>query len=125
MKKNNNVKSLKYQHAVITAASIYGILAVLFFDNLSDLSCWICIFVAVFCDGKSEKKDELAKINTAKANTVTMWVMFVILGISGMYAKFHTITASQIIIAMCSALALRSILFLIFDFIPMKESVNE
>lgn len=125
MKKNNNVKSLRYQHAVITAASIMGILAVLFIDNWGDMSCWLCIFIAVFCDGKSEKKDELAKINTARANTVTMWIMFVILGISGMYARFHTITASQIIIAMCSALALRSILFLIFDFVPMKESINE
>lgn len=125
MKKNNNVKSLRYMHAVITAASIFGILAVLFFDNLSEISCWICIFTAVFCDGKSEKKDELAKINTAKANTITMWLMFVILGILGMYARFHAITFSQIIIVMCSALALRSILFLIFDFIPMKERVTE
>ncbi len=125
MKNKNNVKSLRYQHAVVIAASILEILAVLFFDNLNDLSCWICIFVAVFCDGKSEKKDELAKINTAKANTITMWLIFAILCISVMYARFHAITVSQILIVMCSALALRSILFLIFDFVPMKESINE
>lgn len=117
MKKQNNEKiiSLRLWHSVIVALSALSALAVIFIENWNEIFMWLSIAVAILCNGKYEKVDELAKQNIAKANTIAMWLFFAALCYFGMYARFHAIPASFIIIVIFSVLAIRSILFLIFD----------
>lgn len=113
--KPEELKSLRLYHTGIAAFSILGALAVLFIDNWSEMIVWTPIAFCIFFDGKFEKVDELAKQNLAKTNTVAMWLLFAALCVFAMYARFHAISVSFIIIVICSVLAVRSILFLIFD----------
>lgn len=118
MKKQNVEKiiSLRLWHSVIIAFSALSALAVIFIDNWNEIFMWLSIAVAILCsNGKYEKVDELAKQNIAKANTIAMWLLFAALCYFGMYARYHEIPALFIIIAIFSVLAIRSILFLIFD----------
>ena len=117
MKKNQHekVKSLRLCHLGIASLSALGILAVLFIDNWGDNIVWLCIISAVFFDGKLEKSDELAKVNIRKADSITMWFLFASLVYFMMFARFHTISTSMVIIVALLALAIRSCLFLIFD----------
>lgn len=113
--KDEKIKSLRSCHASIAALCVMGVLAVIFIENWGEMVVWLPIAFAVFFDGKYEKVDELAKQNLAKANTITMWMLFAAMIIFGMYARYHAIPVSFIIIVICSVLAIRSILFLIFD----------
>lgn len=113
--KVEKVRSLRSYHASIAALSAMGVLAVTFIDNWSEMVVWLPIAVAVFCDGKYEKVDELAKQNIAKTNTIAMWMLAAALCFFGMFARYHTIPVSFIIIVICSVFAIRSIMFLIFD----------
>lgn len=101
-----------------------GVLSVIFIDNWSEMIVWLPIAVSIFCDGKYEKVDELAKQNLAKTNTIAMWLLFAALCFFGMFARYHAIPVSFIVVVICSVLAIRSILFLIFDtsFGDMEES---
>ena len=113
--KVEKIKSLRSYHVSIAALSAMGVLAVIFIDNWSEMIVWLPIAVSIFFDGKYEKVDELAKQNLAKTNTIAMWILFAALCFFGMFARYHAIPVSFIIIVICSVLAIRSILFLIFD----------
>lgn len=113
--KVEKIKSLRSYHVSIAALSAMGVLAVLFINNWSEMITWLLIAVSIICDGKYEKVDELAKQNLAKTNTIAMWMLFAALCYFGMYARYHAIPASFIVVVICSVLAIRSILFLIFD----------
>lgn len=113
--KNEKIKSLRSYHVSIAVLSAMGVLAVIFIDNWSEMTVWLPIAVTIFFDGKYEKVDELAKQNLAKTNTIAMWILFAALCFFGMFARYHAIPVSFIIIVICSVLAIRSILFLIFD----------
>lgn len=113
--KIEKIKSLRSYHASIAALSAMGVLAVIFIDDWSEMAVWLPIALAIFCDGKYEKVDELAKQNIAKTNTIAMWMLAAALCFFGMFARNHTIPVSFIIIVICSVFAIRSILFLIFD----------
>ena len=113
--KNEKIKSLKSYHATLAGLSAMGLLAVIFIDNWGDMIMWLPMAVAIFCDGKYEKRDELARLNLYKANTVTMWILFIVLGWFGMYARFHAVPVSHIVGAACAVIAIRSLLFLFFD----------
>lgn len=117
MKKQKSVKikSLHSYHAVVASLSALSVLAVIFIDNWREMFAYLPIFVAVFLDGKYEKVDELAKQNLAKTNTVAMWLLFAALFVFCLYARYHALSASAIIVTIFSVLAIRSILFLIFD----------
>ena len=78
--KNEKIKSLKSYHATLAGLSAMGLLAVIFIDNWGDMIMWLPMAIAIFCDGKYEKRDELARLNLYKANTVTMWILFIVLG---------------------------------------------
>lgn len=107
--------SLRLWHSVIIALSVLSVLAIIFIDNWNEVFMWLSIAVAILCNGKYEKVDELAKQNLAKVNTISMWLFFAALCYFGMYARYHAIPASFIIIVIFSVFAIRSILFLIFD----------
>lgn len=113
--KVEKIKSLRSYHAAIAVLSAFGVLAVIFIDNWNEMVVWLLIAVSIFCNGKYEKVDELAKQNIARANSIAMWMLFAALCYFGMYARYRTIPAAFIIIVICSVLAIRSILFLIFD----------
>lgn len=113
--KVEKIKSLRSYHVSIAALSAMGVLAVIFIDNWSEMIVWLPIAVSIFCDGKYEKVDELAKQNLAKTNTIAMWLLFAALCFFGMFARYHAIPASFTVVVICSVLAIRSILFLIFD----------
>lgn len=117
---NAKTQSLKSYHAMIAALAALGVLAVFFINNWSDMISWLPIAIAIFFDGKKEKADEMAKLNISRANTVAMWLLFAAFAGFGMYTKAHTITAAQIVVVICSVLAVRSILFLIFDRVPVS-----
>ena len=119
-----NIKPLRWYHAAIIVLSALGTLAVLFVDNWSEM-IWLLPIAAATCfDGKFEKSDELVKQNISRANTITMWVLFAVLCVFAMHARFHAISAAHILVVMFSAFALRSILFIIFDcsFIGKEQS---
>ena len=109
------IKTLKSYHAMLTALSVLGVLWVLFIDNWGDAFVWLPIAVGIFFDGKYEKADELAKLNIHKSNTIAMLAGF------GVYAKARVITPALIVIVICAVLAIRSILFLLFDRAPAGE----
>lgn len=118
------IKSLRWYHATIIILSIFGILAIIFMDNWNEMVVWLPLVVAICLDGKFEKTDELAKHNLSKANTVTMWILFAVLCELAMSARFHVISVKHILVAMFSAIAIGSILFIIFDisFLGKEES---
>lgn len=126
MKQENSkkIKSLRWWHATIIILSVFGLLAILFMDNWSEIIMWLPIAVAVCFDGKFEKADELAKQNLSRTNTITMWILFAALCIFAMSARFHAISVAHILVVMFSAFAIRSILFIIFDcsFIGKEEA---
>ena len=122
--KTEKIKSLKSYHATLAALSAMGLLAVIFIDNWGDMIMWLPMAVAICCDGKYEKKDELARLNLYKANTVTMWMLFIVLGWFGMYARFHAVPVSHIVGAACAVIAIRSLLFLFFDRSPKAEDAD-
>ena len=119
-----NIKSLRWYHAAIIMLSALGALAVLFVDNWSEMIWLLPIAVATCFDGKFEKSDELVKQNISRANTITMWILFAVLCVFAMHARFHAISAAHILLVMFSAFALRSVLFIIFDcsFIGKEQS---
>ena len=121
---SGNIKSLRWYHAAIIVLSALGALAVLFVDNWSEMIWLLPIAVATCFDGKFEKSDELVKQNISRANTITMWILFAVLCVFAMHARFHAISATHILVVMFSAFALRSILFIIFDcsFIGKEQS---
>ena len=106
---------------MLTALSVLGVLWVLFIDNWGDAFVWLPIAVGIFFDGKYEKADELAKLNIHKSNTIAMWLLFAALAGFGAYAKARVITPALIVIVICAVLAIRSILFLLFDRAPAGE----
>ena len=118
---NVKTQSLKSYHMALAGLSIMGVLAVFFIDNWGDCAVWLPIAVAILFDGKKEKADELAKLNIYKANSVAMWLLFTAFAVFGMYVRVHTITAAPIVVVICAVLAIRSILFLIFDRAPAGE----
>ena len=129
MKKNSPktkepIKSLRSYHAAIAALSAFGIIAILFLDDWSEMVVWLPIAVAVFFDGKFEKADELAKQNLAKANTLIMWILFAAFAIIGMFARNSAIPATIFIGIICALLAIRSILFLIMDTTFSKDDAD-
>lgn len=115
------IKTLKSYHAMLAALSVLGVLWVLFIDNWGDAFVWLPIAVGIFFDGKYEKADELAKLNIHKSNTIAMWLLFAALAGFGAYAKARVITPALIVIVICAVLAIRSILFLLFDRAPAGE----
>ena len=117
---NVKAQSLKEYHTGLASAAAFGVLAVFLFDNLGDLVVWLPMAIAIVCS-KKEKADELARMNISKANTVSMWLLFIAFGVFGVYARAHTITAAHIVVVICAVLAIRSILFLIFDRAPAGE----
>ena len=114
-KKPEKIKSLRWYHTGIIILSALGASAFLFMDNPSEMIVYLPIAVAICFDGKFEKSDELVKQNISKANTITMWILFVALCVFAMHARFHAISAAFILTVMFSAFAIRSILFIIFD----------
>ena len=114
-------QSLKSYHMALAGLSVMGILAVCFIDNWGDMVVWLPLAIAVFFDGKKEKADELAKLNISKANTVAMWLLFAAFAVFGMFARNCAIPTAPIVAVLCSVLAIRSILFLIFDRAPAGE----
>ena len=118
MKQENpkKIKSLRWYHAAIIILSVLGILAVLFMDNWSEMIGYLPIAVAICSDGKFEKADELVRQNLSRANTITMWILFAVLCVFAMHARFHAISVAHILVVMFSAFAIRSVLFIIFDF---------
>ena len=121
--KQSEVKtqSLKDYHIGLVSVAVAGILIVFLFDKLSDWVGWLPMFLAMAFDGKKEKADELAKLNIYKANTVSMWLLFAAFAVFGMFARNHTVAAAPIVAVLCAVLAIRSILFLIFDRAPAGE----
>lgn len=113
--KNKKIVTLRSVHTAIAAVSILGILAVLFIDNWTEMFIWLPIVIAVFYDGHMEKSDELAKQNLAKANTAAMWMLFAAFAVFGMFARNSAMPAEIVVIILSAVLAIRSILFLIFD----------
>lgn len=126
MKHNEHekVRSLRLYHLSLAGLSVLGVLAVIFIDNWSEQIIWLPIAVTILFDGKFEKSDELAKTNTGRANSVTLWFMFAVMLYFAMFARSRTISAAMIVIAMFLAIAIRSVLFLILDgaFVGEKES---
>ncbi len=118
MKQENpkRIKSLRWYHVGIIILSAFGVLAVLFMDNWSELTTWLPIAVAICLNVKFEKADELVKQNLSRANTITMWILFAVLCVFAMHARFHAISVAHILVVMFSAFAIRSILFIFFDF---------
>lgn len=114
-KATKKVKSLRYCHAATAGLSIFCILAILFIDNWSEMLVWLSFPVTIFFDGKFEKNDELAKQNLSKANAICMWVMIAAISILGIYARHRAIGADVFPFIVFGSLALRSILFLIYD----------
>ncbi|MBQ5338934.1 MAG: hypothetical protein J6Z40_07195 [Oscillospiraceae bacterium] len=114
-KKQETIKSLRSYHATVAVLSALGTLAVLFLDNWSEIIVWLPIAVAVFFDGKYEKADELAKQNLGKANTLTMWILFTVFAVIGMFARNSAIPSAVFIVIIFAALAIRSICFLLMD----------
>lgn len=122
MKTNDQkTQTLKSYHMTLAGLSVMGVLAVFFIDNWGDCVVWLPMIVAILFDGKKEKADELAKMNISKANTVSMWLLFIAFAVFGVYARVHTITAAHIVAVICAVLAIRSMLFLIFDHAPACE----
>ena len=114
-KKPQTPKSLRWYHTGIILASALVMLVFLFMDNPGEMLLYLSIGVTFCFVGEFEKADELVKQNISKANTITMWILFAALCVFAMYARFHTLSASFIVVVIFSVLAIRSILFLIFD----------
>lgn len=107
--------SLKTVHIIIAALSVIGILIVSLVDGWGKMVFVFPALASAFCSGNLEKKDEMAKDDLSKANSVTMWFMFIVLAFFGMASRFHYIHSSAFVIAICMAFAVRSIMFIIFD----------
>lgn len=118
MKQENHkkVKSLRWYHLGIIILSALGASAFFFMDNSSEMIVYLPIAVAICFDGKFEKEDELVKQNISRANTITMWILFAALCVFAMHTRFHAISATLILVVMFSVFAIRSILFIIFDY---------
>ena len=113
-------QSLKSYHTGLVSIAIMGVVVVLLFDDWSDWVVWLPLAIAVVFS-KKEKADEMAKLNISKANTVSMWLLFTAFAVFGMFARNCAIPTAPIVIVLCSVLAIRSILFLIFDRAPAGE----
>lgn len=119
------IKSLRSFHAFFAALSLLTMLNIIFMDNSENWFSYLPIFIAICFDGKFEKKDELAKLNLAKANVVTMWALIAALIVMYTLGRYNAIPAYYYLIAISGALTLRSALFLIFDITPKSEELFE
>ena len=125
MKKENKIKSLTTYHIFLALLSLVTALIIIFTD------CWgnwfhVLPILAVLCfDGRFEKNDELARQNLAKANTAVMWALIAALVMSYLRGRFHPIPASRYLIFIFAALFLRSMLFLVFDRMPVIGDKSE
>ena len=116
--KKTKIVTLRTIHIAVVIAAVVIIAGGLIFGGWSEWISYVCIAFALICDGKSEKEDELVKENMGKATKFTFWALIGVLVYWGLKARFHAISAVSFLIVILVAIALRSLLFLIFDMTP-------
>ena len=120
------IKSLKAYHVALAVICVLTVLAIITMKNWSEFVVRLPIAFAICFDDKYEKQDELEKQNICKVNTVVMWLMLVAFGIFGMYARYHVVPVEAVFVVICSAIAIRSIIFICFDTtFGNREEVDE
>ena len=112
------IVTLRTTHIATVIAAVVIIAGGFILGRWSEWISWGCIALTLICDGQSEKEDELAKENMAKATKFTFWTLIGVLVFWGLKARFHTISAASFLVVIVGAIALRSLIFLIFDMTP-------
>lgn len=116
--KKTKIVTLRTIHIATVAAAAVIIAGGLIFGGWSDWIMYVCIAFTLICDGRSEKEDELVKENMAKATKITFWALIGVMVYWGLKARFHAVSAVSFLVVILGAVALRSLLFLIFDMTP-------
>ncbi len=112
------IVTLRATHIATVIAGVIIIAGGFILGRWSEWISWGCIALTLICDGQSEKEDELAKENMAKATKFTFWTLIGVLVFWGLKARFHTISAASFLVVIVGAIALRSLIFLILDMTP-------
>ncbi|SEH77267.1 hypothetical protein SAMN02910265_02603 [Ruminococcus flavefaciens] len=112
------IVTLRTTHIATVIAAVVIIAGGLILGGWSDWIMWVCIAFTLICDGQSEKEDELVKENMAKATKFSFWALIGALVYFGLKARYHAISATAFLVVILGAVALRSLLFLIFDMTP-------
>ena len=112
------IVTLRTTHIATVIAAVVIIAGGFILGRWSEWISWGCIALTLICDGQSEKEDELAKENMAKATKFTFWTLIGVLVFWGLKARFHTISAASFLVVIVGAIALRSLIFLILDMTP-------
>ena len=112
------IVTLRTIHIATVVAAVVIIAGGFILGRWSEWISWGCIALTLICDGQSEKEDELAKENMAKATKFTFWTLIGVLVFWGLKARFHTISAASFLVVIVGAIALRSLIFLILDITP-------
>ncbi|MBP5578006.1 MAG: hypothetical protein J6X56_00775 [Ruminococcus sp.] len=119
------IVTLRTTHLVIVISAIVIIAGGLIFGGWSEWIFYASILIPILLDGKSEKEDELVKENMAKATKISFWALIGVMVYFGLKARFHAISAVSFLVVIFGAVALRSLLFLMFDVLPSLGAENE
>ncbi|MBP5379335.1 MAG: hypothetical protein J6Y64_07320 [Ruminococcus sp.] len=119
------IVTLRTTHLVIVISAIVIIAGGLIFGGWSEWIFYASILIPILLDGKSEKEDELVKENMAKATKISFWALIGVMVYFGLKARFHAISAVSFLVVIFGAVALRSLLFLMFDVLPSLGAEKE
>ena len=119
------IVTLRTTHLVIVISAIVIIAGGLIFGGWSEWIFYASILIPILRDGKSEKEDELVKENMAKATKISFWALIGVMVYFGLKARFHAISAVSFLVVIFGAVALRSLLFLMFDVLPSLGAEKE
>ena len=119
--KKKRIVTLRTIHITVVIAAVVIIAGGLIFGGWSNWIMYVCIAFTLLVEGNSEKEDELVKGNIAKATKLTFWALIGVMVYWGLKARFHAISAVSFLVVILGAIALRSLLFLIFDMTPKSS----
>lgn len=119
------IVTLRTTHLVIVISAIVIIAGGLIFGGWSEWIFYASILIPILLDGKAEKEDELVKENMAKATKISFWALIGVMVYFGLKARFHAISAVSFLVVIFGAVALRSLLFLMFDVLPSLGAEKE
>lgn len=109
---------------MILVLAVLQILGMLPFDvpKLAEKIVWVVYAFGLGYMGvgnKTEKADELTKLNLSKANTVTMWCSLICIFAYSLFcfddSDIVSLNYNVFVLSFCGLLILRSVIFLILD----------
>lgn len=120
--KKNQIRTLRDKHFCIICIMIAGVIMMEFTDNWGSYTGIAFPLAAIILDGKYETEDELVKQNLARSNSIVMWFLLAALIVLAGYDRWQDLSYTVYLCIVCAALALRSILFLLFDRTPRTDT---